>query len=96
MASAEDVTGLVSDHDKALTATMFSLDADRRVHATREVVFTSRLDLLRHAEAELHRHFAVEIWRDGGCLLCLDANGGIDVKCGKRSPPVSGVVSAES
>jgi hypothetical protein len=70
------------------TARVFYLDADRRVVATRDVAFNSRVDLVNQVEKDLGRFWAIEAWRENDCVLCLNAHGSIETRCGKAAPPV--------
>lgn len=58
-------------------ATIYCLDAGKRVIATREVEFTSRAQLALLLQSDLHKCARVEAWHEDVCVLRMTADGAI-------------------
>ena len=76
-----------TQRETSQTARVFYLGADRQIVETRDVAFTSRVDLIGKLERDLERSAAIEVWQDEACVLCLKAHGAIETNCGKPAQP---------
>lgn len=63
----------MSDLIRGQQATMFSLDGSGRILRTEQVSYRPEAELARHAQTELARAAAVEVWVESICVLRLGA-----------------------